>query len=193
MHDTKMPSYLGALTIVVLLAMVLARVQFLKKRGVVAIKFGELDKSDFLIPPFALFYFYLIFAGAFHWPNVLAGELFHSVWIGWIGVSLCALALLLIFASLISFGESFRIGIDTVRPDKLVTSGIFGLTRNPMYVAFGLVLLGELLIQPNWIFLAYLVGGVGLFHRQVLREEGYLREHYGEEFRTYRARVRRYL
>jgi protein-S-isoprenylcysteine O-methyltransferase Ste14 len=188
-----MPSYLGALTILVLLTMVLARVQLLKKSGVTAMKFGELDKTDFLIPPFAFLYFYLIFANAFRWPTVLREDFFHSSWVSWIGVLSCALALLLIFLSLISFGRSFRIGIDSDHADKLVTSGIFGFTRNPMYVAFGLLLLGEFLIQPNWILLTYLVAGIGLFHRQVLREEDYLGEHYGEEYRAYCKHVRRYL
>ena len=188
-----MPSYLGALTILLLLAMVLTRVQLLKRRGVTAIKFGELDKTDFLIPPFAFFYFYLIFANAYRWPTVVHKEFYHSSWVSWIGTLSCAVALLLILLSLVSFGMSFRIGIDTDRSDKLVTSGIFALTRNPMYVAFGLVLLGEFLIQPNWILLAYLITGIGLFHRQVVREEDYLGQHYGEEYRAYCKRVQRYL
>jgi hypothetical protein len=50
--------------------MVLVRVQLLKSTGVAAMSFGKIDKSDFLIPPFALFYFYLIFARAFHWPAI---------------------------------------------------------------------------------------------------------------------------
>jgi protein-S-isoprenylcysteine O-methyltransferase Ste14 len=96
-------------------------------------------------------------------------------------------------AGLASFGSSFRVGIDTQHPNALITSGIFAFTRNPIYVAFGSVLLGEFLIQPRWLLLLYLAAGIALFHRQVLREEAYLQEHYGAEFTAYRARVRRYL
>lgn len=188
-----MPSYLGALTILILLALVLARVQLLKTAGVAAMNFGRIDKSDFLIPPFAFFYFYFIFAKAFHWPTVPSNDFFQVSWLSWIGVSSCAVALLVISSSLIAFGRSFRIGIDPDHPDRLVTRGVFGLTRNPMYVAFGLSLLGEFLIHPNWIFLIYLGAGSWLFHRQVLREEAYLNAHYGEEYRAYRNHVRRYL
>ena len=67
-----MPKYLGALTIVLLLGMVLTRVFLLKRQGIKAMKFGSTDKTDFLIPPFALFYFYVLFAAAFDWPNVSA-------------------------------------------------------------------------------------------------------------------------
>ena len=74
-------------------------------------------------------------------------------------------------ASLISFGRSFRVGIDVDRPDKLVTTGIFAWSRNPIYVALFLVLAGQFLVFPNWVPLVYLFAGTWLFHRQVLREE----------------------
>ena len=87
--------------------------------------------------------------------------------------------------SLISFGQSFRVGIDADHPDTLVTSGIFAISRNPIYVAFACVLIGQFLIFSNWMLLAYLGAAVWLFHRQVLREEGYLERHYGREYLEY--------
>ncbi len=188
-----MPGYLGALAIVLLLGMVLSRVFLLKQQGVSAVKFGETDKTDFLIPPFALFYFYLVFAAAFGWPPVSTQQFFHSAPIAWLGMAACAAGLLMLLWSLVSFSRSFRIGIDTDHPDKLITSGIFAFSRNPIYVAFACILLGEFLIFPNWIVLAYLAGFLGLVHRQVLREEDYLQGHYGQDYLDYCQRVRRYL
>ena len=52
-----MPKYFGALTIILLLGMVLTRVFLLKRQGIKAMKFGNIDNTDFLIPPFAFFYF----------------------------------------------------------------------------------------------------------------------------------------
>jgi protein-S-isoprenylcysteine O-methyltransferase Ste14 len=95
--------------------------------------------------------------------------------------------------SLVSFGQSFRVGIDTEHPDKLITSGIFALSRNPIYVAFASILLGQFLIFSNWILLVYIGATIWLFHRQVLREEDYLKQHYGEEYLEYCDRVSRYL
>jgi protein-S-isoprenylcysteine O-methyltransferase Ste14 len=95
--------------------------------------------------------------------------------------------------SLISFGRSFRVGIDTDRPDRLITSGIFAISRNPIYVAFATVLVGQFLIFPNWILLVYIGAATWLFHRQILREEEYLKKHYGAEYADYCRRVRRYL
>lgn len=188
-----MPKYFAALTIILMLGMVLTRVLLMRRKGIAAFHFGKIDKNDFLIPPFALFYFYLVFANAFNFPPVSTQAFFHSEIISWVGVLFCLAGLLLLLWSLVSFGQSFRVGIDTEHPDKLITGGIFAFSRNPIYVAFALILLGQFLIFSNWILLVYLVAGIWLFHRQVLREEEYLKKHYGKEYLDYSNLVRRYL
>src|SRR5262245_9453937 len=191
--NTPMPKYLGALTIVLLLGMVLTRVFLLKRQGIKAMKFGSTDKTDFLLPPFVLFYFYVLFAAAFDWPNIGARPLFHSEAVAWTGVLFCLAGLLLLLWSLMSFRQSFRIGIDTDHAYKLIVDGVFAFSRNPIYVAFVMILIGEFLIFPYWISLIFLVAAAGLIHRQVLREEDYLKRHYGEAYAQYCHRVRRYL
>src|SRR6267142_3587159 len=188
-----MERYVGPVTIVLLLGMVWTRVLLMKRKGIRAVYFGKLDKKDFLIPPFAFFYFYVVFAAAFGLPTVSRQEFFQSEMAVWAGVAFCLAGLIVLFLSLVSFGKSSRIGIDAVRPDQLVTTGIFAVSRNPIYVGFGSVLLGQFLLFPDWILLAYMLAGVWLFHRQVLREEGYLRAHYGQQYIEYCDRVRRYL
>ncbi len=187
-----MTHVIAALTLVLVVSMVLVRVWIMKRRGMRAMHFGRTDQKDFLIPPFALFYFYTVFAAAFGWPEVSRRQVFSSEFVAWIGVVFCLGGVLLLAWSLVSFGRSFRVGIDTEQPDKLVTTGIFAVSRNPIYVAFGFVLMGEFLIFPNWILLLYLCGTSWLIHRQVLLEENYLGPHYGEEYVEYCRRVRRY-
>jgi protein-S-isoprenylcysteine O-methyltransferase Ste14 len=106
-----MQNYLGALTIALMVGMVLARIAMLRQVGVRAMNFGKQDKTDFLIPPFAFFYFYLVFAKALGWPTVAHQQLFVSSPVGWLGVAFCFGGLLFLLWSLISFGKSFRIGI----------------------------------------------------------------------------------
>jgi protein-S-isoprenylcysteine O-methyltransferase Ste14 len=188
-----MPKYLGALTIILLLGTVLSRVFLLKRLGVTAMKFGDTHKTDFVILPFVFFYFYTIFAAAFDWPTVGRREFFQSEAVAWIGVLFCLAALLLMAWSLVSFRQSFRIGIDADRPDVLITDGAFAVSRNPIYVAFIMMATGQFLIFPNWIPLIYLGGAAWLIHRQVLREEEFMRGHYGQAYADYCNRVRRYL
>jgi protein-S-isoprenylcysteine O-methyltransferase Ste14 len=188
-----MQRVLAALTIVLLLGVVLLRVILLRIAGTKAMHFGRMDKTDFLIPPFALGYFYMVFAAAFNLPSVSTQEFFHSDAMSWFGVILSFGGLMLLLLSLVSFGKSFRVGIDVEHSDKLVITGVFAFSRNPIYVAFGLVLLGQFLVYPNWILLVYLATGISLFHRQVLREEQFLKKQYGQEYANYCNRVRRYL
>lgn len=188
-----MVRYCGPLTLAVLIGMVLFRLLWLKRSGIKAMHFGAGDRKDFLIPPFEFFYFYAVFAGAFGFPLFTRQEFFRVGPAQGVGAMLCGAGLVFMFITLVSFGRSFRVGIDATSPDRLVTTGIFAISRNPIYVAFGLVLVGEFLLFSNWILLVYACAGVWLFHRQVLLEEAFLQQHYGREYTEYCARVRRYL
>ncbi|MGH3554507.1 MAG: isoprenylcysteine carboxylmethyltransferase family protein, partial [Mycobacterium sp.] len=69
-----------------LIGMVLTRVFLLRRTGTRAMHFGSMDKTDYLIPPVALFYFYTVFAAAFGWPLVGGQRFFDSEAVAWIGV-----------------------------------------------------------------------------------------------------------
>lgn len=86
-----------------------------------------------------------------------------------------------------------RVGIDEDKPRALITTGTFSISRYPIYTAFGLVLLGEFLIYSNWILLLYFVVGYWLVNRQIILEEQSLVKIYGEEYKQYCKKVRRYL
>src|SRR5215813_5753836 len=117
-----MQRLLASLTLVLVLGMVITRVLLMRRSGIRAMHFGNIDKKDFLIPPFALFYFYIVFAAAFGWPTVSRQQFFSSEALSWVGVFLCGVGLLLFLLSLVSFGRSFRVGIDADHPDKLIES-----------------------------------------------------------------------
>ncbi len=60
-------------------------------------------------------------------------------------------------------------------------------------VAIRAILLKRKGVESNCILLIYLGAAAWFFHRQVLREEDYLKQHYGQEYAEYCRRVRRYL
>ncbi|PIC99181.1 isoprenylcysteine carboxylmethyltransferase family protein [Sporosarcina sp. P29] len=187
-----MQEYIAVTTITLLIIFVIMRSIQLKKCGIKVFKFGHMDKKDYIIPPFALLLLYIIFSNAFHLPRV-GTELFTNGVVGWIGVVFCFGGLSLFLYSLISFGKSFRVGIDEENPGTLSTTGAFSISRNPIYTAFWMVLCGEFLIYPNWILLVYLISAFWLFNRQVRLEEQSLVKIYGEEYVQYCQNVRRYI
>ena len=188
-----MAQYLAALMVVLLIGTVVSRVVLLRRTGTQAMHFAELDKTDFLIPPVALFYFYTVFAAAFGWPLASRQRFFQSAIVAWLGVALCLAGVVVLVLSLVSFGNSFRVGIDVDEPGRLVTTGMFAVSRNPIYVGFFVFLVGQLLVFPNWVPLIYLFAAAALFHRQVLREEEFMRQRYGDVYAAYCRHVRRYV
>lgn len=187
-----MMKYFAVATLVLLIILVLLRANQLKKLGIKAIQFGEMDKKDFLIPPFFLLFFYIVVASAFGLPNI-GVELFNNEFVGWIGVAFCVIGILFFIYAMISFGRSFRVGLDEDHPGDLVTTGAFSISRNPIYTAFGLVLLGVFFITTNWVVLIYVFVAVWLFNRQIRLEEKSLKKIYGQRYTEYSKRVRRFL
>ena len=78
-------------------------------------------------------------------------------------------------------------------PAALVTTGLHGISRNPMYVGFTAIHLGLAGLTRNGWMLATCPMSTALLHRWVLREELWLRERFGPTYDAYRARVPRYL
>lgn len=187
-----MTGYIAAATLFLLVILVLLRAFQLNKLGIKVIKFGEMDRKDFLIPPFAFLLFYIVFASVFNLPKIGA-ELFHNEFLDYLGVVLCITGIALFIYAIISFGKSFRVGLDEDHPGELVTTGAFSISRNPIYTAFGFVLIGVFLIIPNWIILIYVFIGIWLFNRQIILEEQSLKKIYGEKYIAYCKKVRRFI
>lgn len=79
-------------------------------------------------------------------------------------------------------------------PKRLVTVGLYRISRNPMYVAVMLILLGWALgVQSRglWIYAACIA--IAFHLRVVLYEEPWLARTHGREWEEYRARVRRWI
>lgn len=83
-------------------------------------------------------------------------------------------------------------GMDTP-PDRLVTSGPFAFSRNPMYVGHIIFLAGLALTLHSWLAAALAVFTVLRFDARIRRDEARLLERFGEPYANYQARVRRWL
>ena len=114
----------------------------------------------------------------------------------WIGASLAAAGLLVEMAGVLEFLRR-KTTVNPMRPERasaLVTGGVYRWTRNPMY-------LGWLPILTGWaIYLQHppALAGVPLFalyltRFQIIPEERAMEAKFGDAFRAYRRRVRRWL
>jgi len=100
----------------------------------------------------------------------------------------------LIFAAQLAMGDSWRIGVDPEEHTSLLTGGIFGLVRNPVYSMIALTYLGlVLMLGSALVIVGFLVLVTGLQLQVRAVEEPYLLGNHGEEYATYASRVGRFL
>ncbi len=124
------------------------------------------------------------------WPLAIpAGPL-----VTWLGRGLVLAGL----AVMISVGIRFRRAATDIRPNKptstIVTKGLFGFSRNPIYLSFLVLQLAvALILNTYWIMIAMPLTVVGLDLYVIRREEKYLSRKFGQEYDDYKARVRRWL
>jgi protein-S-isoprenylcysteine O-methyltransferase Ste14 len=83
-------------------------------------------------------------------------------------------------------------GIDNP-PTRIVTEGPYCLTRNPMYLAHIIFMLGVVLTLRSWVALVILVLRAIWFHRRVVADEARLEARFGPEYADYKQRVKRWL
>jgi protein-S-isoprenylcysteine O-methyltransferase Ste14 len=95
------------------------------------------------------------------------------------------------FSAFRKAGTSVRPGDE---PAKLVLNGPFRITRNPMYLGLELVLIGAFFLAKSLFFLIPpIVFFLLINFVQIPFEEKLMTEHFGETYRGYRRRVRRWL
>lgn len=95
--------------------------------------------------------------------------------------------------AVLTMKDSWRAGIPENDRTKMVTGGIYSVSRNPAFLAFDLVYLGVLLVLFNIPLLVFSVFSTVMLHLQILQEEKFLPTVFGDEYRNYKNRVRRYL
>lgn len=89
--------------------------------------------------------------------------------------------------------DSWRAGLAREDETKIVTNGIYKISRNPAFLGFDCVYLGILLMFFNWVLLFFSIFAMVMLHLQILQEEKYLPEVFGEEYISYKQKVCRYI
>jgi protein-S-isoprenylcysteine O-methyltransferase Ste14 len=94
--------------------------------------------------------------------------------------------------------RTMRAAGTNIRPDQpataIVSDGPFAFTRNPLYLSLLAIYAGIGVAVASLTFLAVLVPFALILHfGVVLREERYLDAKFGDTYRAYRARVRRWI
>lgn len=110
------------------------------------------------------------------------------------GAFLMVLGILLIGWGMLTFARA-RTAILPMRPaSRLVDHGPYRVSRNPMYTGMSLLYLGAMLILNwGWALVMFPIVLIVLYKLVISREEAYLLAEFGDEYRDYCRRVRRWI
>lgn len=111
-----------------------------------------------------------------------------------LGATLVLLGLAVVAWGIATFRRARTAIIPVRAASRLVASGPYRFTRNPMYTGFTIVYLGiAALMRSAWPLLLLPPVLAALVRLVIAREERYLSAAFGAEYDAYRARVRRWL
>lgn len=82
--------------------------------------------------------------------------------------------------------------MDTL-PEQIVTQGPYRYTRNPIYLGQLIFMAGLWVGFRSWVALALCIFHLPWFHLHVVKDEARLEERFGESYREYKRRVKRWI
>jgi len=187
----------------ILILMIYGRVVFLKRKGVTISSAGRKAVKTSLF----IYLVFLVIMLLWLWeiskpvfqisfsvlPEIITQLLFHSDLIQITGVVIISISLIFMLITLLNFRNSLRFGLDKNNRGKLVTSGIFAISRNPFFLSLDLYFLGIAVLLPNLFFIGFAVLALVGIHFFILKEEKFMVKNYDEEYLEYCRKVPRYL
>jgi protein-S-isoprenylcysteine O-methyltransferase Ste14 len=113
---------------------------------------------------------------------------------GWLGAIVFAFALALVAWAIVTMTRAGS-NVPTNRPTTtIVESGPYRFTRNPIYLGMFLGLAGlAIAFDTLWLLMTLVPFGLVIRYGVVAREEAYLERKFGDVYRGYRSRIRRWL
>jgi protein-S-isoprenylcysteine O-methyltransferase Ste14 len=112
--------------------------------------------------------------------------------VAWLGVAPAVGSLWLFWRTHRDLGRNWSVSLEVRQKHELITAGVYRYVRHPMYSAFFLWALAQILLLPNWIAgFSGIVGFGILYSFRVGREERLMLDAFGEEYRAYMRRTAR--
>ena len=81
----------------------------------------------------------------------------------------------------------------TTKPNKLIKTGVYKISRHPMYLATFFIVFSVSIASFSWLFLVLSIVMMFFFHREALIEEEYCMSIYGDEYNNYIQHTARWI
>ena len=111
-------------------------------------------------------------------------------WVGWLGVALIAGALFVFWRAHADLGLNWSPSLEIREKHELITKGIYGVIRHPMYASQWLWVIAQPLLLQNWIAgLVNLLIFIPFYLLRVQAEEKMMTDKFGDQYREYMKRT----
>ena len=111
-------------------------------------------------------------------------------WAGWLGVALIAGALFVFWRAHADLGLNWSPSLEIREKHELITKGIYGVIRHPMYASQWLWVIAQPLLLQNWIAgLVNLLIFISFYLLRVQAEEQMMINKFGDQYREYMKRT----
>ena len=144
-----------------------------------------------------IFILVLLLIGGFILPIIYAATTWLDfanytlpTWAGWIGVLILAAGLFIFWRAHADLGLNWSPSLEIREKHELITRGIYGVIRHPMYTSQWLVAIAQALLLQNWIAgFANLLVFIPFYFLRVKAEEQLMMEKFGEQYHVYMQKV----
>jgi protein-S-isoprenylcysteine O-methyltransferase Ste14 len=140
-----------------------------------------------------IFILLLLLLGGFILPIIYAAtnwldfaDYTLPAWASWLGVLLLAAGLLIFWRAHADLGLNWSPSLEIREKHELITHGIYGVIRHPMYASQWLVAIAQPLLLHNWIAgFANLLVFIPFYFLRVRAEEQMMLDSFGNQSRDY--------
>jgi len=151
---------------------------------------SPINKKLFVIAKLSMFIIWIITIIQALYPGFIRIKSYFVL--SWIPVVIIFLGVLIIIISYIYLGTYSKFGLPTEKTE-LITSGLYSISRNPMYMGLFFITVGSVIYFPNWLTIILAIETIFIHHRVVLAEEVFLANTFNKKWDDYKKNTNRYI
>jgi protein-S-isoprenylcysteine O-methyltransferase Ste14 len=126
------------------------------------------------------------------WNISIPGSFNNNQFVKVAALAIWVIGFVFLYVGRFSLGNSFRIGVANEKTE-FVALGIYEISRNPMYLGLYLTFIGCMFYTLNVFYIIISIIVLVIHHIITIAEEKQLNAIYGDAYKLYCNKVRRYL
>ena len=184
------------LILYMLIVLIIPNYQTIRQTRMNHIIFGKDDNVyiGFIIKMLIILFFFVVFTYSMSekmYSYLVPISYLQTQTLTIIGLALIHIALVWISIAQFQMSNSWRIGIDEENKTKLVTEGIFSISRNPIFLGMIISVLGLFFIVPNALTFFLTITTYIVIQIQIRLEEEFLQKQHAQDYVNYKLKTKR--